>query len=90
MTSITACASPPLVSEFVGEEWVLVGLFLLESDGRRQVRGPTLLVVLAVLGRSQGLGFRHNQYENNTGNSQCLEQSEMLPHIYFIVVSLSG
>jgi hypothetical protein len=63
-------------------------LFLLESDGRRRVR--TLLVVLAVLGISQGLGFRHNQYENNTGNSQCLEQSEMLPHIYFIVVSLSG
>ncbi len=40
MTSITACASPPLVSEFVSEDWVLVGLFLLESDGRRQVRGP--------------------------------------------------
>jgi len=40
MTSITACASPPLVSEFVNEELVLVGLFLLESDGRRQMKGP--------------------------------------------------
>ncbi len=40
MTSITASASRPLVSEFVNEELVLVGLFLLESDGRRQVKGP--------------------------------------------------